>query len=1616
MKSCPNKNLSSWKNLVNALGNERLAMISYIRNDDTIPNIAEAMVLLELKELPSKEFKTDLIYLNQQEKTAQQQADEFNSTIGHRAVTEDVFYSKRVLQGFTKIYSKQYPRLSFYPSRDGNSAVIRARVKNEFLSVEEVNEELKEKKKELSKKITKEQKEQLKGKLLNFLAKLGISYSDVPKILNDDSVVGMASIFSKIIQVVESKASLDVLPEEVAHFFVELLGKDSPLYKSMYNEITRYKIYKATLDTYSSRKEYQNEDGSVNLDKIKKEAIGKLIAYHILKQEVGLDFNEDGLDENETFASRIIRWFNKLWLKIKSKFNSELRDYFKNEVENPFIQATSKILESDSTGLSFSNVSDDIFLNASTLEDNAEKQQKTLNDIVENQKLFTTDSNGVNYYNGKPIDKVNLRNDSVASTKIYRAVTNIINHLANGFPLDKLIIDGNEEIFNNLFNKIKEELFDNPIYENAKYLTDVKFVNKNTNDKSQLAEIQAVIILADGTIDIKSVEGISEKQVIREEIEGVKYYTTEIEFNVFKALKSNLSGATAFFKNNLGIKVRDIRISPIALKLGEQRRPIKSEYGISALKLDGIIYYKRRGSYYKDINGIQYDSSKEEYNYVDFNNPEKYSLPQEIKGIIDKDLEKIEANTTKESFNEKISKEVIENSKELEDLLAKLFENKTKFVDSKFNKAKTKADTSLSEEEQLNINSKTNEKRRTLEERLERAINELFVKNEVNKLFLYIEQESKEIKSQIEKGGLSQTDIAYLSHQIKLCEDIISYLQNNRKDKITNEIEEILEKALYELSGLKNDLSKINVELLSEEFEERGLDFERPDRQMNAADVSFYSARAATGNKFMQFLLGLFDKVNRKSRQATDIIITELSEMKDKYSGVDVKRILKSDKQSFLAKYNKEFYDKLRLAVNTRNSTWIKDNVVIKENAQEKFESYKKRALENSENVDIKESDINRKMNLWGEYTNAAHIEQAKRLLEGDFSYLKISDKWLSKEYTALSSQEKELYEYFVELNSKLLKMLGANKSSTFLFKVQKTLVEQFTLSDASVLDRLQSLWDGLKVDDENHGQFEQISALTGEQVYHLPQPFLKPLDNPNLQSTDLFKIYAMVAFAANKYGKKAEIDDLIINTREALLNEKLVVKINGKLSVENVNMTNNIKAFDNLVAQGQYGVDIKNMTTKQAKLFKYILDYFTKKALSFNILSPLANTIGGHANAMIEGSKGKNFSKLQWGNSISLITRRDDKAALALKIFDITAEKYFWKKGNKLSLSTAQQYLTSDKWLYMMEKTELWLDNLTLLSMLQNFTIENYGTDEAKIVRKANKEDKSILDFIEINGDNGGLNLSEEAIEDFRNRVFSQINVIKGTSSQEQYQAARMYVLGRLMFNFRGWLPNMAAARWARFDYDYVNKEYKWGRHLMAFDSLWQSRGAVLISNLKEMIPFLLDEETVKNRAKELYLLKKDMFNGVKGYDLTEEQYTEMYLAAVKANIQEFRYWLALGALLLVMGGGDDNDDKDPRLKAIMTVINRAYLETSFFINPNSALQILKSPVPSISFLTSGYSLVSESVGQLVGFLTDNEKKQKNNKPTKHLKKLLISVNGLDNTFEMLAPFIGVEYKNDNN
>ena len=162
-------------------------------------------------------------------------------------------------------------------------------------------------------------------KLNDIVKKLGIKFeiADLP-----EHIAAQADMMNRVIKFANGELTEDNFTEEVCHFIVDILQqKKEPIFDKMMSEIWQYPLYKTVRAKYSVLPEYQTKNGSVDNEKIKKEAIGQLLTAKLL--------NLEEIQDKGFLASA--------WAKI-SNFIKELFNSLSVDTRDSFTKVADSIL------------------------------------------------------------------------------------------------------------------------------------------------------------------------------------------------------------------------------------------------------------------------------------------------------------------------------------------------------------------------------------------------------------------------------------------------------------------------------------------------------------------------------------------------------------------------------------------------------------------------------------------------------------------------------------------------------------------------------------------------------------------------------------------------------------------------------------------------------------------------------------------------------------------------------------------------------------------------------------------------------------------------------------------------------------------------------------------------------------------------------------------------------------------------------------------------------------------------------------------------------------------------------------------------------------------------
>lgn len=1427
--------------------------------------------------------------------------------------------------------------------------------------------------------ITPEQKSaELDVKIKDFLQVIGVSVETVSELKdsqgNPIQGVALANLLDRVIQVTEGKAGLDTLPEEAAHFFVEMLPKDSHIYQTMYNSIDKYEIYKTVVEEYGSDPAYAN-----NPEKLRKEAMGKLIAQHIVSQYQG----------NETAANmdKANKWWNLLWNWVKNKmFKLNKEAFYKTANEyDAFKESADRIIAGDASSLAYSNIEDltqrfyqkesdaatsvkNIIEskneNVSYNEDKKVYEQKvegTVRNISKRVSQRVESATKGRFAERNEQEKIQDEKSRQAGTQVHNALNNIIKRFAES--LNGNVVTAPEKF--GVTDRMYQQLNDYASNLMKGYPAGTIFLSETIiydQNADEAGTIDFIAINPDGKVDIYDWKTIN--LFGKKEIPFYKEENWNIQLGRYKTILKGY-GIKNFGK---------LRVIPIATTFNKQGEFAKIQIGTEELEqipmtglkggeieetgveaIDKLVeVLTARMKKLIDMK-IPYEDVKRRNLRIDRVEKLKATIKElQMKNTFDNFLEDgiFEMNLLKNTGIENLTNEELVDAKNLMEFYARIVEKefveegllKNKFAE--FAKLQTAASAQLAKID------------KEMEKRAVQTANSLGVDNLLDpqkeigfwkRLFRSISQSEHPIIQSFYRLVMSQKDKVY-----KESRALQSRIQFAKQD--------------LEEWGRANGLS--------------GTDIYNPFLQMKDGKW--------TGNLVNKYSPDFYNRRSAALKSKTKEDLDWLTENTN---------------------FNQAKYDEM-LAQNMQ--VWIKIYGDPKTDAKADALIAKK--------LDKFEKDFNVKKHPFTAFGNKKNFLVTPK------------EQWQSAEFRKIMSTPalKNFYELFTSTIREHSNYLDLGLKESFVPNVKTDYIDKLAQngfgSASGMKDAIASF---ITVNSE--AGYGMVDEVTGEIKKSVPIFYTSAIA-PKEKSKDLGSSLYLFANMASNHKYMSEIEasanmfkDLLENRSKTIMTDALGRPIERKLTgkvQEYLNSSNTIEMFNNYMDHYLYGIsasgksdvtvkaegaiakalDIEGKNVSLKKMFSGTLKFFGAKALTLNMLSAVANGFGGSANAFMEGAKGRFYTKRHYANGLKMLATKNDKAYQLIEFFDIESDHTDFQKALKLSASKISKSLTFDK-LYIAQKVGDWpVENGVLLAMLQTHTLKN-----GKIV-KMKEGETSLMEMAKIENDAIKIEgLTDEEFGKFRRKVKYLYTTMKGNNANEDISAIKLSLIGQALMQFKNWIPRMADERFGELRYTQDLDTWEEGK----YRTMLKHMSGVVSGNFKGLVTGLASygflgfgKGIASASIKEAAMRKYQDLPADQKDKMTAEQYAEMYQANLRAAAMEMQLIIAT----IVMFGllkGDDDDDKTPLRRYMVKVANRNFQELSFFTNPKSFMEITggatKSFVPVVGLAGDLYNFTGSFLSEGVYAITGDEAAQEKNKPMKYFYRLFPVTNSVEHFYSSI-------------
>lgn len=1464
-------------------------------------------------------------------------------------------------------------------------------------------------------KSPQETNKELNSKIEKFLEQIGVSVQSVNEIRDRDGNLVNASakamMLDKIIQVVDGKASLDTLPEEAAHFFIEMLGEGHPLYKDMYSKIIGYNVYKETLNQYKDNKEYRNADGTIRFDKIKKEAMGRLISQHIINMEPGAE------TEEKLFGA--ITWWQKLWNYIKS--------IFQTTIDNPFEDAATKILTGD--------ISDLI---------NVPTQNEEYYQLVDPLQALLNDQ-----------DKINLDNSIDARTGQKRHIYTYEGAQAKGSVtsiyvdkwLKKIFRTDNRSELQKIIDLTKAE-FGDIVHEQIQDI-----VKSWTNDDGTMRSSQSTILPKVDAIIYRKLNGFIQG-IMSEYKEGTVF---KAELKIFDR-KTQIAGSIdllvispegvvdmydwksqQIFKNQTDLK--SYKEPMYRIQLENYRKILQLQYGfenfgkIRAIPIaTNFIMQNNQPVALRNIEIAPLDITK-------IPEDKSYLLPVTLR--------------TETTGNER-----------LDDLIEKLYS-----IYDKIESKRLSGEELFKRREELN-QFRTAIRDLQLKNEVDKLVDLGLV--ELKKYTEKLNSKTLKGGEIPEALSILKvfSDSGVMLYKIR--KDVLNSMDKVKDKAAIAEYQDKNEKFLLmtsEVNSLISDIEKYRSQQATELGEKNGImKLLDPEKAVGTIKGWFSALSNITQKSFR-----VFSKLLRKAQNIRDAkfdkMSLELTDLKNNFTKWASSKGLSTDKAmemmlnvndkgnwngNFLTIHRPEFKIQKEKAIEDGDKKWLLSNLEFDE---DKYKEAEKKQLiflrsigyasEEKENEKI----VQKKMKEWIESHNLITLKNTiniNALINPNNRFLKPTDEWHTDKWKDLNKDEnkplKEVYDYFQNLmrNSEHLGMLD-KYSPHFIPSLLADKMDQLVFGDVKSLFSAKGMFENLEVDSGTKFSPE-LDPTTGQIINRVPVYFTKDMGvtkedgvvDYSKKSRDLFKVFA--TWGAHTYNFEAmqSIEDDAMMLVETEKNKKSLVTDtfgnivieNGRVKAANKNDRNSVllEEFANYYIYDKINGKVTDKVIKfrgkeysAMKMINSAVSYFGIKTLALNVISGTSNFVGGTGNALFMAQKGIFFTKKTWAQAVGLAVG-DKKAQAALVYLNILAEGNQRNMIDGLSLSGTNRLLKTDNLFAIQRWTDKAVQYPIAISLMMNHMVENdqivdiqqfvknkydynntfYNLSKSEQKETRDKIDAEVLDLQQNRSllkigqldDKGqftvpGIDKESDTMSDFRSKIKGVSKKVLGASSRDDINGIRTTMLGTAMMQFRNWMPEMIEDRFGGLQYDDELDTWTYGKLNQFFGEIIGGRGL----SLAKAIATGFGSSAIQMAKDSYERMKRDAFEQGEDFSITEGEFIDMYVGNLKSTVSELMTLLAFGALIfsVAASAGDDDDKQTKGLKKYLArAFRKYYSEFAFYYSPTEFTRLVNSPFPVVGLAEDFYRFTGAVSKEMFGQVTGDEKMIKQAKPLKMFYKMV--------------------------
>ncbi len=1492
----------------------------------------------------------------------------------------------------------------------------------------------------------------------DLLNRIGVDIKTLQSIEVDgvkQDVNGVADIMQKLVKVTQGKEDV-ALTEEAMHFVVEILEQKNPqLFNRLLGEINSYRLYSDVLATYGKYKQYQLADGKPNIRKLKKEAIGKVLAETIIKK------NEGSLEKPELLA-KVEGWWNQIVDFIKGLF-----------VKSGFDQAAMMVLGGEEIG----NVDDIRNAESVYFQQNLNSQQAIIDKLRFTSDQITKDDTGY-LINGNRIKRrvtdlvkdwysTRFSNKDLTKSEYDQVLDDLkkekgtaghadIEHMLKNYFLNEdstlrpenerpddngyvsQLNPENKDLYNMLKRNMAARLESFP--EKTKFLAEMTVYDAS---RDIAGTIDFIAVTPEGKVSILDWKFMDLNVQRYKDVPWYKVSAWRQQMKQYKSIVEKAYGVKPEdFEQTRMIPIRAIYSGAIP-KEGVLPKLTGIQIGNVDVKKEELAYLLPVGLETEKTSSKKLDTLIEKLNKIYDTISSKKATPEEKRSKAEL------LNSLYESIRQL---QIRENVEPLVRQAKLLNADVQRVIDTYNNEWKGKDAGSFTDKQKSDLSDK--------------------ILSYETSLMVYTSL-ATDLKS-IFKKDLSEKDQA-------LWQDIRDTAES------ANELEADLEEVRKDFA--ENVIAKdANV-----------MDYLKPEKVIKGFSKLFNST-SVLQLKSAEILYKMANRAFGLASIETSEQGNELLGIKEKYDtwakskGLTNKNyfdiIKKKGKNELIDEFSPEFYKTLKSKIAEKDYDWVRNNIDVSEYnkfLQEQKDKELKRIEDKTRFGD--EETINRDKKREIADTNALYntstSESPGWLLYDFVKKFPKRDTWESEEWKNLTKEEnapaKAFFDYIRKRNEYLEQIGYINRADArvFLPFVRKSLTEKIVMGGEYKLG--ESLLRNITITEGDVG-YGEIDPITKEPVYNIPKYFTR--ETVEEASEDLFRNMTLLNNMAIRYEYLSNIENqlnLIIKTesnKEAiktsyfgktkyrtdgtiettsdnsdntkLVRDMMAAIVYGQKYVESENfdqllggISNFGKRANKVLGRKVFTEDYDDAQISLNKTITQLNNVFQMKTLGLNPISALSNFLGGSFQSYINA--GKFFTKADFVRNEFMLAQKmngvDSKKYVgALQYFQPLTENYNNILAKELSVSKFSQEGIQDFLMILMRTGDQYVQSINFFSYLENsivedgkvFNVREYlkkqpefanmftGTAEerSQLKEKFEAEVKRLLDekgFMKLAKVEGnelvveGLDRKSDSVIELRRKVQAITKDALGNLSEDDLRKINLNIYGKSFMVFKNWIPRLVDVRFGNLKYNSATEAYEWGRTRNMFRLLTED----FVGSIDSLISSLRgDDQKFVNQIKKLYESKRSDYEKDTGktLNMTEGEFVELVSSNIRNQMTDFMFYLTLSTLIIgakaVEPGDDDDRATKNKYKYMLRVMDKIRDEVAYFYNPTSFLGLTTSGIfPAIGYLENFRKVFVNFGREMYALGIGDEEAAKKNQVVKYLLKGFPIASQVDAALLMFFP-----------